>query len=74
MPVSAIFKHVITKLKCQHEGEAQVLTYEPNYDIFEYHTNWCASPVCRMTNYKNYYYTTTTTILWPPGLCPGLPR
>jgi len=40
--VSAIFKHIVMKLKFQHEGKARELTFHPRDNIFEYSTNWCA--------------------------------
>jgi len=42
MPVCAVSKYVVPRLKCQQSGVTFMLTLQPHDSIFEYHTHWCA--------------------------------
>jgi len=61
MPGSAIFKYAVLGLKCQQEGKAKVMTFQPSDITFEYGMNRCALSVLsydklqklKKTNLKN---------------------
>jgi len=56
MLVTAAFKYYVPRLKCKHEGEAQVLTFQLKGIISECRMNKCASSIFTYDKVIKFFY------------------